>query len=127
MVTREGSRPLLVEVQALVDDSRQGHPKRVTVGMDQNRLAMLLAILHRHGQCSLIDQDVFVNIVGGLRVMETGGDLAVVAALLSSFKAKIFLKIGLFLASWVCRAKLGRCPMVKRGCARLQNMALNMR
>lgn len=88
MVTREGTRPLLVEVQALVDDSNQGNPKRVTVGMDQNRLAMLLAILNRHGQCSLIDQDVFVNIVGGLRVMETGGDLAVVAALLSSFKAK---------------------------------------
>ncbi|HIF17898.1 MAG TPA: DNA repair protein RadA [Cycloclasticus sp.] len=101
MVTREGSRPLLVEVQALVDDSRQGHPKRVTVGMDQNRLAMLLAILHRHGQCSLIDQDVFVNIVGGLRVMETGGDLAVVAALLSSFKAKNIPK------DWVVFGELG--------------------
>ncbi|HIL92211.1 MAG TPA: DNA repair protein RadA [Cycloclasticus sp.] len=101
MVTREGSRPLLVEVQALVDDSHQGHPKRVTVGMDQNRLAMLLAILHRHGQCSLIDQDVFVNIVGGLRVMETGGDLAVVAALLSSFKAKNIPK------DWVVFGELG--------------------
>jgi len=88
MVTREGSRPLLVEVQALVDESRQGNPRRITVGMDQNRLAMLLAILNRHGQCSLLDQDVFVNIVGGLRVMETGGDLAVVAALLSSFKSR---------------------------------------
>ena len=101
MVTREGSRPLLVEVQALVDDSRQGHPKRVTVGMDQNRLAMLLAILHRHGQCSLLDQDVFVNIVGGLRVIETGGDLAVVVALLSSFKSKNIPK------DWVVFGELG--------------------
>jgi len=101
MVTREGTRPLLVEVQALVDESRQGNPKRVTVGMDQNRLAMLLAILHRHGQCSLLDQDVFVNIVGGLRVMETGGDLAVVAALLSSFKSKNISK------DWVVFGELG--------------------
>jgi len=101
MVTREGSRPLLVEVQALVDECRQGNPKRVTVGMDQNRLAMLLAILHRHGQCSLLDQDVFVNIVGGLRVMETGGDLAVVAALLSSFKAQNIPK------DWVVFGELG--------------------
>ncbi|KXJ51685.1 MAG: DNA repair protein RadA [Cycloclasticus sp.] len=101
MVTREGTRPLLVEVQALVDDTRQGNPKRITVGMDQNRLAMLLAILNRHGQCSLIDQDVFVNIVGGLRVMETGGDLAVVAALLSSFKSKNIPK------DWVVFGELG--------------------
>ncbi|ORU92048.1 MAG: DNA repair protein RadA [Cycloclasticus sp. symbiont of Bathymodiolus heckerae] len=101
MVTREGSRPLLVEVQALVDECGQGNPKRVTVGMDQNRLAMLLAILHRHGRCSLLDQDVFVNIVGGLRVMETGGDLAVVAALLSSFKAKNIPK------DWVIFGELG--------------------
>jgi len=101
MVTREGSRPLLVEVQALVDECRQGNPKRVTVGMDQNRLAMLLAILNRHGQCSLLDQDVFVNIVGGLRVMETGSDLAVVAALLSSFKSKNIPK------DWVVFGELG--------------------
>ncbi|PCH86122.1 MAG: DNA repair protein RadA [Piscirickettsiaceae bacterium] len=101
MVTREGSRPLLVEVQALVDESQFGNPRRVTVGMDQNRLAMLLAILHRHGQCSLLDQDVFVNIVGGLRVMETGGDLAVVVALLSSFKSKNIPK------DWVVFGELG--------------------
>ncbi|PCI23098.1 MAG: DNA repair protein RadA [Piscirickettsiaceae bacterium] len=101
MVTREGSRPLLVEVQALVDESHSGNPRRVTVGMDQNRLAMLLAILHRHGQCSLLDQDIFVNIVGGLRVMETGGDLAVVAALLSSFKSKNIAK------DWVVFGELG--------------------
>ncbi len=101
MVSREGSRPLLVEVQALVDDSGQGQAKRITVGMDQNRLAMLLAILNRHGSCSLLDQDVFVNIVGGLRVMETGGDLAVVAALLSSFKGKNIAK------DWVVFGELG--------------------
>jgi len=101
MVTREGSRPLLVEVQALVDEAGQGAPKRVTVGMDQNRLAMLLAIMNRHGQCSLLDQDVFVNIVGGLRVMETGGDLAVVAALVSSLKAKNIPK------DWVIFGELG--------------------
>lgn len=101
MVTREGSRPLLVEVQALVDEAGQGAPKRVTVGMDLNRLAMLLAIMNRHGQCSLLDQDVFVNIVGGLRVMETGGDLAVVAALLSSLKAKNIPK------DWVIFGELG--------------------
>ena len=101
MVTREGSRPLLVEVQALVDESQFGNPRRVTVGMDQNRLAMLLAILHRHGQCSLLDQDVFVNIVGGLRVMETGGDLAVVAALMSSFKSKNIPK------DWIVFGELG--------------------
>jgi len=101
MVTREGTRPLLVEVQALVDESRLGNPRRITVGMDQNRLAMLLAILHRHGQCSLLDQDVFVNIVGGLRVMETGGDLAIVAALLSSFKSKNIPK------DWVIFGELG--------------------
>lgn len=101
MVTREGSRPLLVEVQALVDDSHLGNPRRVTVGMDHNRLAMLLAILHRHGRCSLLDQDVFVNIVGGLRMMETGGDLAVVAALLSSFRAKPIPR------DWVVFGELG--------------------
>ena len=101
MVTREGSRPLLVEVQALVDEAGQGAPKRVTVGMDQNRLAMLLAIMNRHGQCSLLDQDVFVNIVGGFRVTETGSDLAVVAALLSSLKAKNIPK------DWVVFGELG--------------------
>ena len=101
MVTREGSRPLLVEVQALVDENKLGTPRRVSVGMDQNRLAMLLAILHRHGQCSLINQDVFVNIVGGLRIMETGGDLAIVTALLSSFKSKNIPK------DWVVFGELG--------------------
>ena len=84
MVTWEGSRPLLVEVQALVDTSHLGNPRRVTVGLDQNRLSMLLAILHRHGGVATYDQDVFVNVVGGLRVLETGVDLALLMAVRSS-------------------------------------------
>ncbi|MCB1735475.1 MAG: DNA repair protein RadA [Gammaproteobacteria bacterium] len=86
MVTREGSRPLLVEVQALVDESRGGNPRRVTLGLEQNRLAMMLAVLHRHGGLPMYDQDVFVNVVGGVRVAETGADLAVLLAVLSSFR-----------------------------------------
>jgi DNA repair protein RadA/Sms len=86
MVTREGSRPLLVEVQALVDESHMPNPRRVTLGLDQNRLAMLLAVLHRHGGVVTYDQDVFVNVVGGVRVNETGADLAVVMAVLSSLR-----------------------------------------
>src|SRR5690348_18426921 len=71
MVTREGTRPLLVEVQALVDQSSLGNPRRVALGLEQNRLAMLLAVLHRHGGAAVFDQDVFVNVVGGIRVQET--------------------------------------------------------
>ena len=86
MVTVEGSRPLLVEVQALVDESHLGNPRRVTVGLEHNRLAMLLAVLHRHGGVATHDQDVFVNVVGGVRVTETGADLAVLLAVLSSLR-----------------------------------------
>jgi DNA repair protein RadA/Sms len=85
-VIREGSRPLLVEVQALVDDSHLANPRRVTVGLEPNRLAMLLAILHRHGAVMPGSQDVFVNVVGGVRVNETGADLAVLAAIVSSLR-----------------------------------------
>lgn len=88
MVTREGTRPLLVEVQALVDESHLGNPRRVTLGLEQNRLAMLLAVLHRHGGMAMFDQDVFVNVVGGMRVTETASDLAVVMAALSSFRGQ---------------------------------------
>ncbi|NQY27162.1 MAG: DNA repair protein RadA [Piscirickettsiaceae bacterium] len=87
-VIREGSRPMLVEVQALVDDSPLGNPRRVSVGLDQNRLAMLLAILHRHGGITCNDQDVFINVVGGVKLSETGADLAVLAAVLSSLRNK---------------------------------------
>ena len=86
MVTREGTRPLLVEVQALVDASPLSNPRRVAVGLEQNRLAMLLAVLHRHGGVAVGDQDVFVNVVGGIRVQETAADLPVLLAVLSSLR-----------------------------------------
>jgi DNA repair protein RadA/Sms len=88
MVTREGTRPLLVEVQALVDETRLANPRRVTIGLDGNRLAMLLAIAHRHAGVVTYDQDVFVNVVGGVRVAETGADLAVLLAILSSLRGR---------------------------------------
>ncbi len=86
MVVWEGTRPLLVEIQALVDDSSLGNPRRVAVGLEGNRLAMLLAVLNRHGGVMLGDRDVFANVVGGVKVMETGADLAVLLALVSSFR-----------------------------------------
>ncbi|PUA30743.1 MAG: DNA repair protein RadA [Cellvibrio sp. 79] len=89
MVMWEGTRPLLIEIQALVDDSHLGNPRRVAVGLEQNRVAMLLAVLHRHGGIMVGDQDVFVNVVGGVRVMETSADLAVLLAIVSSFRDRI--------------------------------------
>lgn len=86
MVIWEGTRPLLVEIQALVDDSHFGHPKRVAVGLDQNRLNLLLAAMHRHGGILLGDQDVYINVVGGVKVTETAADLALLMAALSSFR-----------------------------------------
>ncbi|MBB72383.1 MAG: DNA repair protein RadA [Legionellales bacterium] len=86
LVTWEGSRPMLVEVQALVDETHLGNPRRVTVGLEQNRLAMLLAVLHRHGGVPTYDQDVFVNVVGGVKVTETAADLALLLAVLSSLR-----------------------------------------
>lgn len=102
MVVWEGTRPLLVELQALVDDSHLGNPRRVTVGLDHNRLAMLLAVLHRHGGVLVGDQDVFVNVVGGVKVLETSADLALLLAVVSSFRNRaiprdlvIFGEVGL--------------------------------
>ena len=86
MVLWEGTRPLLVEIQALVDHSMLANPRRVAVGLEQNRLAFLLAVLHRHGGLQMSDQDVFVNVVGGVKVGETGADLALLLALISSFR-----------------------------------------
>ncbi len=86
MVVWEGSRPLLVEIQALVDESPYGAPRRVTVGLDQNRIAMLLAVMHRHGGIQASDQDVYVNVVGGVKVAETSADLALLCAILSSMR-----------------------------------------
>lgn len=88
-VVWEGSRPLLVEVQALVDESHLANPRRVTVGLDHNRLSMLLAVLHRHTGIATYDQDVFANVVGGLRVMETGADLSIILSVISSLKNKL--------------------------------------
>jgi DNA repair protein RadA/Sms len=88
LVTQEGTRPLLVEVQALVDKSPLSNPRRVSVGLDQTRLAMLLAVLHRHGGIAMYDQDVFANVVGGVRVMEPAADLAVLLAAISSMRNK---------------------------------------
>jgi DNA repair protein RadA/Sms len=102
LATQEGTRPLLVEVQALVDDSQLSNPRRVCVGLDSNRLAMLLAVLHRHAGIAMQGQDVFVNVAGGMRITETASDLAVVIATVSSFRDKplgdglvIFGEIGL--------------------------------
>ncbi|WP_218813626.1 DNA repair protein RadA [Rickettsiella endosymbiont of Dermanyssus gallinae] len=86
--TWQGSRPLLVEVQALVDTSHLGNPRRVTVGLDNNRLAMLLAVLHRHAGVVTYDQDVFINVVGGVRLLETSADLPILLAALSSLRNK---------------------------------------
>jgi DNA repair protein RadA/Sms len=86
MVVWEGTRPLLVEIQALVDTSSLGNPRRLAVGLDQNRLAMLLAVLHRHGGLQVGDQDVFVNVVGGVKVVETSADLALLLSIVSSLR-----------------------------------------
>ena len=88
MVTREATRPLLIEIQALVDQSN-GTPKRVSVGLDQNRLALQLAILHKHSGISTFDQDVFINVVGGIKVSETASDLVVMLSIVSSLRDKV--------------------------------------
>ncbi|MEE9336233.1 MAG: DNA repair protein RadA [Granulosicoccaceae bacterium] len=102
MVTREGTRPMLVEAQALVDTSHMGNPRRVALGLEQNRLAMLLAVLHRHVGIAMFDQDVYINVVGGVRICETAADLPVLLAALSSFRDRplpsdmvIFGEVGL--------------------------------
>ncbi|MDR2877941.1 MAG: DNA repair protein RadA, partial [Chromatiales bacterium] len=101
-VMREGSRPLLLEVQALVAESHAPSPRRVAVGLDQNRLAMLLAVLQRHSGIAMYDQDVFINIVGGVRIGETAADLPIALAALSSLRNRplsgdtvVFGEIGL--------------------------------
>ena len=120
MVTQEGTRPLLVEIQALVDDAHGMNPRRLTVGLEQNRLAMLLAVLHRHAGIACFEQDVFVNAVGGVKIVEPGADLAVLLAIVSSLKNKplpeklvVFGEVGL----------AGEVRPVQRGQERLKEAA----
>ena len=87
-VSQEGTRPLLVEVQALVDDAHGYQPRRLAVGLDQNRLALLLAVMHRHAEVACFDQDVFLNAVGGVKIGEPAADLALVLAMVSSLRNK---------------------------------------
>ena len=100
-VTRDGGRPLLIELQALVDRMRFGAPRRVAQGLDSNRVAMLLAVMNRHAEVSLQEHDVFVNVVGGVRLNETGWDLPVVLALASSLSDRIIPN------SLICFGELG--------------------
>jgi len=120
MVTQEGTRPLLVELQALVDECHGAAPKRLTVGLDLNRLAMLLAVLHRHAGIACYDQDIFVNAVGGVRIAEPGADLAVTLAVVSSLRNRplppkhvVFGEVGLS----------GEVRPVQRGQERLREAA----
>jgi len=120
LVTQEGSRPLLVEVQALVDDAHAIQPKRLAVGVEQNRLALLLAVLHRHAGIAAFDQDVFINAVGGVRISEPAADLAMLVAIVSSLKDKplpdklvVFGEVGL----------AGEVRPVQRGQERLKEAA----
>jgi DNA repair protein RadA/Sms len=120
VVTQEGSRPLLVEIQALVDSAYGGNPRRLSVGLESNRLAMLLAVLHRHAGVACFDQDVFINAVGGVKIAEPAADLAVLAAIVSSLKSKpvrdklvIFGEVGL----------AGEIRPVQRGQERLKEAA----
>ena len=120
MASWEGSRALLVEVQALLDESHASNPRRVTVGLDHQRLAMLLAVLHRHGGVATYDQDVFLNVVGGLKVMETAADLAEVVAIVSSLKNKPVPQ------DWIVFGELGLSGEIRPvpfGQARLQEAA----
>jgi DNA repair protein RadA/Sms len=120
VVTQEGTRPLLVEIQALVDTAHTPTPRRLCVGLDPNRLAMLLAVLHRHGGVACYDQDVFINAVGGVRINEPAVDLSVLMAVLSSIKNKplphklaVFGEVGLS----------GEIRPVQRGQERLKEAA----
>jgi DNA repair protein RadA/Sms len=120
VVAQEGTRPLLVEIQALLDAAHGGNPRRLTVGLDGNRLAMLLAVLHRHGGIPCYDQDVFVNAVGGVKISEPAADLAVALAVVSSLRSKpiphklaVFGEVGL----------AGEIRPVQRGQERLKEAA----
>jgi DNA repair protein RadA/Sms len=128
VVVWEGTRPLLVEIQALVDDSSLGNPRRVTVGFEQNRLAMLLAVLHRHGGIQVGDQDVFANVVGGVRVMETSADLALLLAVVSSLRNRpLAAGLGGFRRGGLVWGNSTRWPVGRRAWQRRQNTASSWR
>ena len=119
-VTQEGTRPLAVEIQALLDEAHAPNPKRLTVGLETNRLAMLLAVLHRHAGVACFDQDVFVNAVAGVKIAEPAADLAVLLAMVSSLRDKalpgkmvVFGEVGL----------AGEVRPVQRGQERLREAA----
>ncbi|MCR4302481.1 MAG: DNA repair protein RadA [Sulfuricaulis sp.] len=120
LATQEGTRPLLVEVQALVDQSHLSNPRRVCVGLDTNRLAMLLAVLHRHAGIATFDQDVFVNVVGGVRVLETAADLAILAATVSSLRNR---PLGRDLVAFGEVGLAGEVRPVQRGQERIREAA----
>jgi DNA repair protein RadA/Sms len=119
-VTQEGTRPLCVEIQALLDEAHAPNPKRLTVGLETNRLAMLLAVLHRHAGIACFDQDVFVNAVAGVKISEPAADLAVLLAMVSSLRGKP-LPTGLVVFGEVGLA--GEVRPVQRGQERLKEAA----
>ncbi len=119
-VTQEGTRPLCVEIQALLDEAHAPNPKRLTVGLETNRLAMLLAVLHRHAGIACFDQDVFVNAVAGVKISEPAADLAVLLAMVSSLRGKP-LPAGLVVFGEVGLA--GEVRPVQRGQERLKEAA----
>ncbi len=120
LITQEGTRPMLVEVQALVDSAQSPNPRRLSVGLEQARLAMLLAVMHRHAGVVCFDQDVFVNAVGGVRITEPAADLAVLLAIVSSLRDRP-LKRGLAVFGEVGLA--GEIRPAPRGQERLKEAA----
>ena len=122
MVTQEGTRPMLVEIQALVDEAHAPNPRRLTVGLEQNRLALLLAVLHRHAGIACFDQDVFVNAVGGVRITEPAADLAVLMAIVSSLKGSRCLRWLVVFGGSALPAQVRPCSVARSGCAKRRSL-----
>jgi DNA repair protein RadA/Sms len=120
LVTQEGSRPLLVEIQALVDAAHVPNPRRLALGLEQHRLAMLLAVLHRHAGIACFDQDVFLNAVGGVKISEPAADLAILLAIQSSLKNKALPKTLIVFGEVGLAGEIRPCP---RGQERLKEAA----
>jgi DNA repair protein RadA/Sms len=120
LVTQEGSRPLLVEIQALVDTAHIPNPRRLAVGLEQHRLAMLLAVLHRHAGIACFDQDVFLNAVGGVKISEPAADLAVLLAIQSSIRNRALPKELIVFGEVGLAGEIRPCP---RGQERLKEAA----